>query len=369
MLSVNIQHAVAGFNLAIQADFKDQAVTVIFGPSGSGKTTLLDLIAGFRVADKADKISFNSHRWQSDGKTLQAIEDRRIGYVRQKPCLFEHLSVANNIAYAQERAPQNHNHASHINYDFIIEALDLSTLLSKYPQQLSGGELQRVAIARALAARPQLLLFDEPVSALDEHSREKILGSIEQIRSAIDVPMLYVTHNLNELLRLADQAMLLDQGRVLAHDNIDKLLTDFNLPLHIQSNAGLVLTVSLTHADTQYNLYHTRTSDGTPFIVSAPDAAHSKPAGLTMRLRIYAKDVSLTLSKARDSSILNILPATIEQFVELNASQIMVKLRFREQRLLALITRQSASKMDLTLGKKVYAQIKSIAVLSSASSA
>jgi len=183
--------------------------------------------------------------------------------------------------------------------------------------------------------------------------------------------MLYVTHNLNELLRLADQAMLLDKGRVLAHDSIDSLLTDFNLPLHLQSNAGLVLTVSLTHVDTQYNLYHTRTSDGTPVIVSAPDAnaARSKPAGHLMRLRIYAKDVSLTLSKARDSSILNILPATIEQFVELNASQIMVKLRFREQRLLALITRQSASKMDLTLGKKVYAQIKSIAVLSSASSA
>lgn len=362
MLEVNIKSSFEPFTLNVNTQFSSRGITAIFGPSGSGKSTVLDIIAGFKNPQQRSEVIFNHTAWLSrDGRSI-AVENRHIAYVTQKPCLFEHLTTQENINYAITRSHPTTKTKHSFSFNFIIERFELSALLNKKPKQLSGGEQQRVAIARAIASNPQLILFDEPLSALDQVSREHILTQLEWLRDNISIPMLYVTHSLDEVMRLADNIALLEHGRLIAHDQLDNMLPNLDLPFCLQQNAGVVILAKVKRVDQQFKLCHTVTEDGFQFIVPT---AHGVPLiNSTIRLRIYAKDVSITLSKQQDSSILNILPVTIEKVADVNQSQATLKLKCGAQLLLSQITQKSVHHLNLFAGKNVYAQIKGIAVLS-----
>lgn len=369
MLEIDINARIDAFTLHIKTSIETQGITAIFGPSGSGKSSLLNIIAGFQTPKELNTVVFNGQTWLSKttGKTSAntPIHKRRIAYVTQTPSLFEHLTVDQNLDYALKRRAaadtDQTKPSANINRDDLSERLKLQPLLKKLPSQISGGEQQRVAIARALLSSPQLVLFDEPLSALDEANREDVLVHLENLHQDFKLPFLYVTHNFDELMRLADRVILLEQGSLIAHDRIDKILPNLHLPLSGHRNAGVVINGIATEFDNQYQLIKLALGSQQHLWVNGSQSRAR--AGNPIRIRVYAKDVSITLSPASDSSILNIIPAVIEEISAIQNGQAVVKLRCDTQTLLSRVTVKSLQQLQLDIGKAVYAQIKGIALL------
>jgi molybdate transport system ATP-binding protein len=366
MLDININETLGSFKLNVDTLIPTDGVTAIFGPSASGKSTLLNIIAGFSVPHKThmNSISFNHQRWLKKNSAEPfyhlPIHQRRIAYVTQTACLFSHLTVEKNLQYAIHRRLVD----SDINFNDICTRLKIHTLLDKLPDNLSGGEQQRVAIARALLSSPQLILFDEPLSALDENNREEILHHLEQLHQAFGIPFLYVTHNLEELMRLADHVLLLNNGQLIANQPIGDILSDLTLPLSQQQNSGVIIEGSVDLFDKQYQLLKLNLGNGQHLWISDANA-NEKPAH-NIRIRVYAKDVSITLEAATQSSILNIIPVVISEISEVKNGQAIVKLNCDNHLLLSRITAKSIQQLGLVVGQSVFAQIKGIALLGAA---
>lgn len=343
------------FNFDVNFQIPGRGITAIFGHSGSGKTTLLRCIAGLERAT-AGFLQINDHCWQDDSKGIfLATHQRSLGYVFQEASLFPHLTVKQNLEYGLRRTPLAQRKIALVE---VIELLGISLLLSRRPDRLSGGERQRVAIARALLTSPQLLLMDEPLTALDDQSKAEILPYLEKLHEELAIPLLYVTHSQQELMRLADYMLLMNQGQLIGGGPLSEMLTRFDLPLSHAHEAGVVIEANFLTHDEEFHLTYLEFSGGQ---LSLP--RQTLLPGPLVRVRIQARDVSLALENEVRSSILNVLAATIVEITEEPPGQWLIKLAVGEILLLARITAKSGHLLQLQPGMAVYARVKSLALL------
>ncbi|XOV80309.1 MAG: molybdenum ABC transporter ATP-binding protein [Aestuariibacter sp.] len=337
--------------LQIDADLSCSGITAIYGPSGAGKTTLLRCIAGLHNMTGAE-IRFAEQVWQSE-ESFVPPHQRQIGYVFQEPGLFPHLNVAGNLMFAQKRSFQ---HCSSAYQQQVIDILEIEPLLSTSVMLLSGGERQRVAIARALMSCPGLLLLDEPLSALDEQRKKRILRYLEELQQTLSLPMLYVSHQRDEVIQLADQVLMLENGKLKTLGPPSEVFADVSEPKQLES----VLSGVVARKHQQWQLLE---MDCNGFSVWLQDHGHAPQARL--KVRILPKDVSISLTKNDASSMLNIVPGIVEHIDEVaDSPSLIVTLNVADNRLFANITRYSSQRLNLQPGMAVWAQIKSLAVLS-----
>jgi molybdate transport system ATP-binding protein len=347
-----------GFTLDVALDLPGRGVSALFGPSGSGKTSCLRLIAGLsRSAPGGQaRLCVNGEVWQDErAKVFVPVHQRALGYVFQDAQLFAHLSVAQNIGFGRARIPEKDRSVS---LDQAVALLGLGALMNRAPTTLSGGERQRVAIARALATSPRVLLMDEPLAALDAARKAEILPYLATLHTELDIPVLYVSHALDEVARLADHLVLLDAGRVVASGPTSEVLVRLDLPLAHGDSAGAVITATVQSQHPQ-DFLSTVQFEGGCLLIPHLSTATGQP----VRLRVQARDVSLTLSRQVGSSILNILPATVTALSADSPGQTMVSLSVGGTPLLARITQRSAQALNLKPGLALFAQIKGAAIL------
>ncbi|WP_455218410.1 molybdenum ABC transporter ATP-binding protein, partial [Kaarinaea lacus] len=328
--------------------------------SGCGKTTTLRSIAGL-LQPQHGYFRLENDLWQDTTKNIfLAPHQRPVGYVFQDAALFPHLSVNANLCYGLQRIDKSKRQ---LDYDEVIQLLGLETLLTRNTLNLSGGEKQRVAIARALLTSPSLLLMDEPLSALDIQSKSEIMPYLEQLHSELAIPVIYVSHAIDEVARLADHIVLLEQGRVVTQGQLQDVFTDLEHNLSHYSDASAIIETTLMNHDDAYCLSHLAFSDHILTVPCLDKNESEYREGNRIRVIIHARDVSLALEHARDTSILNIFPARVVDIREENASQVLVKLDINGYRLLSRITRKSAEHLQLKPGLDLFAQVKSAALI------
>ena len=343
----------AGFTLDVDLDLPSRGVTALFGHSGSGKTTLLRCIAGLERAP-GGRLVVNGDVWQ-DGHQLRPTHQRPLGYVFQEASLFDHLSVMNNLRYGLRRV----GGASSRGLDQAVELLGIAHLLDRKPARLSGGERSRVGIARALAVGPKLLLMDEPLAALDLARKQEILPYLERLHDELEIPLIYVSHAPDEVARLADHLVVLEQGRAIASGPLGETLARLDLPIRLGEDAGVVLEGEIAELDADWHLARVAFAGGNLWVRDS-----GVPVGQHVRVRILARDVSIALEPHADSSILNVLPATVEQMADdTHPALALVKLNAAGAPLVARITRRSAARLALRPGLAVWAQIKAVALV------
>ncbi len=342
------------FTLDVELNIPGKGVSAIYGDSGCGKTTLLRAIAGLERSPDG-YLQVGDNLWQ-DGKFFVPPEKRSLGYVFQEPSLFSHLNIRHNLEYGLKRVPKNERKVS---LEHAIDLLGISHLLERSSNDLSGGERQRVAIARALAASPKILLMDEPLAALDLKRKQEIMPYLESLHDELKIPVLYVSHAPGEVARLADHLILLNEGKLKAAGKLDDMLTRLDLPLAHGDRAAALIHATVAGHDTEFDLTYLDFPGGR-FTVAHKDF----PINHAVRLRVIARDVSLTTEHQSQTSILNIFPATIDEMTPEGSAQVMVRLLIHGVPLLARITRKSASVLELKPGKEVFAQVKSVALLS-----
>ncbi len=357
-MSLQAQLKVQRHNFALEfnADINMQAITAVLGPSGCGKTTLLRAIAGLEQLPSAT-LKINDQLWQ-DANTFVPTYKRSLAYVFQEASLFSHLNVRQNILYGVKRVAAEKREACTQMMQRTIEILGIAALLERKTQDLSGGERQRVAIARAVAVNPRLLLMDEPLASLDAQRKQELLPYIRSLHQELQIPIIYVTHALDEVARIADQLIVLDSGKVLAHGDVHDLYTRLDLPLAQGPDAESLIEATVAGHDEAYGLSTVQSSAGLITVAGADLAI-----GQAVRVRIAARDVSITSDQQSDTSILNIFSATVQALEPASASQVTVKLQLGAQFLLARITKKSADRLELKPGKQVFAQVKSAALL------
>ena len=337
------------FTLEVQHELVLEGITALFGPSGSGKTTLLRIIAGLERSAHGS-VTFNGNVWQSAQRRLPP--DRRgVGYVFQDGRLFPHLTVQKNLEFAARRATRDA-----IGFDAAVAAFDLKSLLERRPGSLSGGEQQRVAIARALLTSPQLLLMDEPLSSLDIGRKREILQLIEQLPRQFGVPVLYVTHNVDEVARLASHVLLLAAGRVAAYGTVAEVFERIDLePYTGGLEAGTVLRTRVAeHRDGVATLL----VGGERIRVPMSDA----PVGALRPIRINARDVAIATERPRHLSIRNVLAAKILRIERSATGNVELLLDVEGERLRSRITRDACDELELRVDQNVFALIKSVAL-------
>ena len=344
------------FQLAVDLKLPGSGVTVLFGHSGSGKTTLLRCIAGLQHAP-VGFLEINGNLWQDSGQGLfLPTYKRSLGYVFQEANLFPHLTVERNLQFGLKRIdkPPEANNLQHI-----LELLGIDHLLKRKPDCLSGGERQRVAIARALALNPEILLMDEPLASLDFKRKQEILPFLSRLNQELNIPVLYVTHSQQEVAQLADNLVIMEDGKALASGPLSETLSRLDVPLAHDREAASVWQVTIVEHEADYELSRVAFAGGT---LSLPlvDAAIGTP----LRLQIYASDVSIVLEAPTATSILNVLPATITGLTDDHGGGLtVVRLQVGTQALLAHITRKSALLLNLHIDMAVYAQIKGTSIL------
>ncbi len=336
-----------------------KGVTALFGPSGCGKTTVLRCIAGLnRLADGVCEIGGDV--WQNRDGTFLPTHKRPLGYVFQEASLFPHLSVRKNLLFGAPRGKAGSRKGG-VAFDEVTELLGVTPLLDRSPRNLSGGERQRVAIGRALLSQPKLLLMDEPLSALDRVTKSEILPFLERLRDRLSLPIVYITHDIAEVERLADQVVLMEKGRVLARGPLADLQSDPSLPLATARDAAVTLEATVEAYDVAYGLL-TLAVRGARFTAPALRA----PAGEHRRIHIVAGDVSLASEPPGPSSILNIQPGRVVavKLVDVNTIVAVVALGANGAgaRLLSRLTRRSWDQLELAVGSDVYAQVKAVAL-------
>jgi molybdate transport system ATP-binding protein len=358
--------ALGGFMLDAAFELPATGVTGLFGPSGCGKTTVLRCMAGLhRLAE--GYCAIDGDVWQ-DGALFRPAHRRPVGYVFQEASLFPHLSVKRNLLYGAPSGLPPTGGDSGIGFDEVIGLLGLGPLLERAPQNLSGGERQRVAVGRALLSQPKLLLMDEPLSALDRQTKDEILPFLERLHASLSLPILYVSHDMAEVERLADTLVLMEGGRVRASGPLNMLQSDPTLPLASARDASVSLDAVIEACDPAYGLVTLRVGDARFIVPTAPG-----PLGEKRRLRIAAGDVSLALAADHGSTILNILPVRIVSTSRLGENEILAVLSLDAggsgARLLARVTRRSWERLGLAEGMSAVAQIKSVALAPSANAA
>lgn len=355
VLSLRITKRYPGFALdaALEAE---PGITGLFGPSGGGKTTLIDLIAGIRTPDDGKILLDGQPLFDAAAGVNLAPEKRRIGYVFQDGLLFPHMNVRRNLLYGVRGS-------SGANFGDICALLGLENLLTRYPATLSGGEKQRVAIGRALLSGPRILLMDEPLSNLDPARREAFFPYLERVRDEMRLPILYVSHHLDEIVRLADRAALISDGSIRASGPIEQLFRAPEMKPYLgYFDAGVVLRA--TAGKSEHGLTPLEVAGGR-FLTNDPALA----AGAKVRLRILARDVAVARQKPKDISILNVLECRIAGIEALENGEVDIDLELREtatgetpDHITARITAWSVERLGLKDGETVFALIKAVAI-------
>ena len=342
------------FELNVDLQISDKGITAVMGESGSGKTTLLRCLAGL---DKPSDglLTVNEVIWQ-DEETCLPTHKRPIGYVFQEASLFSHLTALENLQYAIKRAP---NRISGESFERVVNTMGIKEMLDQCPDQLSGGERQRVAIARALLIQPELMLMDEPLASLDAKRKQEILPYLERLHETLDVPLIYVSHSVEEVSRLADHVVLLESGQVIAQGNLQEVFSRLDLPTSVDAEAGVVLQGTVVEHDKQWHLVRVQLDSGELWISDS-----KRCPGDSVRVRILARDVSLALGVNDDMSILNRLHAEVVDVSENpdNAAA-MLRLKVGDDYLLARVTRKSVANLGIKPGIQLWAQIKSVAIV------
>ncbi|VAX09511.1 Molybdenum ABC transporter ATP-binding protein ModC [hydrothermal vent metagenome] len=356
MSGINFSFALkrGDFRLDAEAVLPGLGVTALFGASGSGKTSLLRCIAGLEQACWG-RLEVNGECWQDSDKGLFVPPHQRaIGYVFQEAVLFPHLQVRGNLEYGWRRTPSRERKGQ---LDHVCDILGIADLLERYPHQLSGGEKQRVALGRALLNSPRLLLMDEPMAALDRPRKAEIMPYLERLHAEADIPVLYVTHDMEELARIADHLALVENGRVLKQGPLVEMLVSLDLPIALDEDAGAVIATQVTGHDDEYHLTSLHFCGGNILV-----GRINRAVGESLNIRIHARDVSLVLQPPGESSILNVVEVVVTEIVEQGPGRIMVRLDASGVPLLARITLKSQAKLGLKVGMQIYAQIKSVAL-------
>ena len=353
MIEVDVRRRLPDF--AVDARFTAaQGITALFGRSGAGKTTVINMLAGLERPDEGRIAVAGRVLFDRDAGIDLAPERRRLGYVFQEGRLFPHLSVGGNLAFGARRARRAERR---VDFDAVVALLDLGGLLERRPARLSGGEKQRVAIGRALLACPSLLLMDEPLASLDARRRAEIMPFIESLRDRFGVPIVYVTHNIDEIIRLADTVVLMDGGRVEAAGAIEDIMTRLDLSAIIGAfDAGAVMHATVAAHDGDHALTRLEIAGGA-LTVSRLDL----PVGANLRVRIRARDVILALHRPADISTLNVLRGRVTELRPAMASQTDVLVDVGS-RLWARVTRRSVEELGIEPGKEVFALVKSVAL-------
>lgn len=354
MLEVQVEKHFSDFTVDAAFSAAGDGVTALFGRSGAGKTSVVNMIAGL-VRPERGRIAIDGRvLFDSASRIDLKPERRRVGYVFQEGRLFPHLSVRANLRYGLRFAPRE---GRYVELERIVGLLGIDGLLDRRPTTLSGGEKQRVAIGRALLSQPRLLLMDEPLAALDAERKGEILSYIERLREEVQVPIVYVSHSVEEVVRLADTLVLLSNGAVAAVGPTVEIMSRLDLgPLTGRHEAGAVITCHVESHDTVFGLSSLRFAGGL-LRVTYIDA----PVGMRLRVRIRARDVAIATTKPVDTSVLNVFRGRVVERGERSGAVVELKLDVGVP-LRARVTARSASDLGLTPGKEVYALIKSVAI-------
>ena len=345
-----------GFSLSLNLTLPAKGVTVLFGHSGSGKTTCLRAMAGLEKLSHG-YFSAAGEVWQdSEQGHFVPTYQRNIGYVFQEAGLFPHLSVQKNLEYGLKRV---HESNRKVDMDSVCSLLGIDHLLERSTARLSGGERQRISIARALLTSPDLLLMDEPLSALDNGRKAEILPYLEKLHKELSIPVIYVTHSVEELARLADHIVLFNKGTIVASDNAISIMCDPQYQGLFGDGLGSIIDTTIAE---HCNDHITRLSIGENIDFWIRE--HYGVVGEQYRCRILASDVSVCLSRPKDSSISNEVLTTIVQIEPATKpGEITLVLETENgNRLLSLITERSLKQLALSTGMKVWAQVKSVAI-------
>ena len=353
MLQVDLQKRLGDFTLDVAFETTDGGITALFGRSGAGKTTLVNMMAGLLKPDSGRLYIDGQTLFDSAAKVNVKPERRRVGYVFQEGRLFPHLSVKSNLLYGRHFAPKGERYQDAAQ---IIDLLGLGGLLERRPANLSGGEKQRVAIGRALLSEPRLLLMDEPLAALDAARKSEIMGYIERLRDALGVPIVYVSHALEEVSRLADRMVLMADGGVIATGSAVELMSRPNLRPHTgRHEAGSLIETQVAGHD-EFGLTELAFAGGT-LLVSGLDLSN----GTQVRARIRARDVAIATARPSDLSILNVFAGRVTEMHPSGAAAMDLQLDVGVK-LWARITQRSAHELGLAPGREVYALVKSVAI-------
>jgi molybdate transport system ATP-binding protein len=353
ILDVDIRHDQGDF--ALQARFQsDGKLTALFGPSGSGKTTVVNAISGL-VRPEHGRIAVQGRILVDTGKNVfEPKHRRRIGYVFQEGRLFPHLNVRNNLVFGRWFTPKGERKAS---FDHVVDLLGIGHLLDRRPSTLSGGEKQRVAIGRALLADPQLLLMDEPLASLDEARKAEIYPYLERLRDEGGVPIVLVSHSVAEIARLATSVVVLSEGRVVASGPAADVLrhTSFFEQGGL-TEAGALIEARVWRHDERHELTELQARAGALIVPRLPH-----PIGTSLRVRLRARDIILSLTAPHGLSALNVLPGFISSIDDAEGASVDVQLDCGGDPVVARVTRKSVEELGLKPGLPVHAIIKSIA--------
>jgi molybdate transport system ATP-binding protein len=351
-LSVQLSLARGEFSLQLNNSLPLNGITALFGRSGCGKTTLLRAIAGLDRHANA-QIRINETPWQQ-GKQFVPVHQRRIGMVFQDSSLLPHLTVNQNLLYGFNRLANNRDVP--LPPQQVFQLLELDALLKLQPEQLSGGQRQRVALGRAMLSQPQLLLLDEPLASLDQQSRNDILPFLQRIASHTGIPMLLVSHQLDDVVKLADQLVLMQHGRIVSQGPLQQQLL---LPELAAIGAMSLLNATCSSSNNHLLQLHI----GAQQLQLPAPLQHCASEQTCYRLRIQARDVALSLAPVSNSSVSNQLKVNISDIKPSpHPAEALVQLTLEGQPLQALLTKQSITRLGLQAGQQVYAQIKAVAL-------
>ncbi|MGB1092153.1 MAG: molybdenum ABC transporter ATP-binding protein [Oceanobacter sp.] len=352
-LKVRLSLSRSDFKLEVDETIPLEGVTVLFGESGSGKTTLLRCIAGLEKAE--GEVLLGNDVWQTQ-KDFKPVWKRNLAYVFQEHSLLEHLTAEQNIEYGikRSRSPVSAEERGEI-----IALLGLEERIKRYPSQLSGGERQRVAIARALLKKPALLLMDEPLSALDQKRKHEILPYLELMKHELKIPILYVTHSLDELSRLGDQVIVLDAGAIVCAGKVKEVLGSGEFSIPNYEDPGVIVDGVIAEHDSDWGLTAIDFEGGRIWLRKI-----NRDVGMPARIRVLAKDVSLAISPPVDTSILNVIPAVVHDHRDdRSAGLIVVNVQIGKTRLLSRMSLKSFIQLGLECDKTVWVMVKTAAIL------
>lgn len=366
MFSIRAKKRRNGFVLDVAIEISSPGVVALFGRSGCGKTTLANIVAGLLPADEAE-IVINGAVLEGNGKRVPA-EHRRIGYVFQDARLFPHLDVMANLRYGEKRTQRSTSRLREastdvgtqmpITLDMVAPMLGLEPLLTRRVHQLSGGERQRVALGRALLSQPQLLLLDEPLASLDAARREEVLPYLEKLRDELAIPMIYVSHQFEEVLRLATHVVLMDQGKVLSQGALDEL----SLHPELRAIVGPESVGAVLHGTVE-------TVDGGTGLATVRIGANSlrihlreAKVGAAVRVQLLARDIILATSPPENISVRSVMTGTVARVVADDADTDLVYVDIGGAAVLSRVTRAASISLHLRAGLPVWVLVKSVSV-------
>ncbi|MEG3618224.1 molybdenum ABC transporter ATP-binding protein [Magnetovibrio sp. PR-2] len=342
------------FELDVEFSFPERGVTALFGPSGCGKTSVLRCMAGLNRVGLG-QFGVDGEVWQDDYKFVPPHK-RDVGYVFQEASLFPHMNVRENLLFGAKRSRAKH---SLVPFDELVGLLGLTEMLDRSPLKLSGGERQRVAIGRALLSSPKILLMDEPLSALDHKNKNEILPYLQKLHDTLSIPVVYVTHDPDEVARLADHLVVLDKGKVVASGPVTQTMSRMDVSVQQGEDLGVPIKAHVVEKDEDWHLARAEFVGGALWVRDT-----GFEIGQQIRLYVLARDVSLALSPAEDASFMNVMKATVTAMGDSNHPAVkVVRIQVGTTPLLARLTARSADALGLETRKEVWAQIKTVAVV------